>query len=135
MELIGLVARRKRHSVELGDVPAFDDVPAAAGVVAQAFDDLRNLVDARAGAEGALPCWLIGGPVHPLLAIDRAEVAPLRGELLVLDDARFEGCLRDLVAAGLAVLREGPIAPDRHPLLQQRSDVRLAGEKPQHLAR
>src|SRR6185369_12043650 len=76
VELIRLVARRQRHPVELGDVPAFDDVAASAGVTAQAFDELRDLVDPGARAERALPDRLVRRPVDPLLAVDRAEVAP-----------------------------------------------------------
>ena len=48
MELIGLVARRQRHLVELGHVPAFDNMAAAARICAQAVHHLCHLIDAFA---------------------------------------------------------------------------------------
>ncbi len=135
VELVGLVARRQRHPVELGDVPALDDVPTAAGIGAQALDHLGHLVDAGARPKQPVARRLVGRPVDPLLAVDRAEIAPLGGEIGVLDDAPLEILLRDILARGLAVFLERPVAPDRHALFEQRADVGLAGQEPQHLAR
>src|SRR5688500_18835236 len=84
VELVSLVARRQRHAVELGDVPAFDDVAPPPGLRAQALDQLRDLVDARTLAEGPLARGLVSRPIDPLLAVYRAEIAPLRSERLVL---------------------------------------------------
>src|SRR5690606_28206463 len=100
VELVGLVARRQRHRVELRDVPPLDDMSASAGIAAQALDDLRDLVDSGALAIEPLPRRLVGVPVDPLLAVDRAEFAPFRGEGLVLDDSRFERFLRNGIARG-----------------------------------
>ena len=85
--------------------------------------------------KGALAGWLVGRPVDPLLAVDRAEIAPTRRERLVRDDAGLEILLRNFLAGGSPVFRQRPVAPDRHPLLQQRADVGVAGQEPQHLAR
>ena len=99
MKLVGLVARRQGHGVKLGDVPAFDDVTAAARIGAQAIDHLGDLIDSRPLAEQASKIIgarrLIRRPIDPLLAIDRAKIAPLGCKRFVLDDPP-----REIGAAG-----------------------------------
>src|SRR5690606_5459753 len=50
-------------------------------------------------------------------------------------DACLERFLRAVIAGSLAIFGERPIAPDRHALLEERPDIRLARQEPQHLAR
>src|SRR3546814_15214841 len=91
MELIGHVARRQRHAVQVGDVPAGEDMPPRPRIVPQRVDQGSDLVmPLRGAAEQPLPRRFITRPVHPLMAIDRAAVAPLPREPRVLHVSRFE---------------------------------------------
>ena len=55
MELVALVAGGQRHRVQFGDIPAFNDMAAAARIVAQAFHHLGNLVHALCALVKRLP--------------------------------------------------------------------------------
>ena len=64
------MAGRQRHLVDIGGVPRRHDEPARIGVLADAGDDIGDLVDGAAVARR---------PRAPLRAIDRAEIALLIG--------------------------------------------------------
>src|SRR5690606_15909391 len=66
---------------------------------------------------------------------DRTEVAPTGSEVGIRHDLRLERLLRNVVARFTAIPGQRPVAPDRHALLEQRTDIGLAGQEPQHLAR
>ena len=72
-------------------------------------------------------------PAPPLLAVDRAEVAPLFGERRVVEDAPLERGLVDLLAALLAVAGERPVGPDADALGDELADIGPAGQEPEHL--
>src|SRR3546814_6370600 len=56
MELIGHVARRQRHAVQVGDVPAGEDMPPRPRIVPQRVDQGSDLVmPLRGAAEQPLP--------------------------------------------------------------------------------
>src|SRR3546814_12354743 len=80
----------------------------------------------RGGAEQSLACRLVTRPVHPLMAIDGAEVAPSRGEIWVIQNSRFESLRTDIVPGFAAITVERPVGPDAHALCDQRTDVGVA---------
>src|SRR3546814_11314147 len=82
----------------------------------------------RGGAEQSLACRLVTRPVHPLMAIDGAEVAPSRGEIWVIQNSRFESLRTDIVPGFAAITVERPVGPAAHALCDQRTDVGVAGQ-------
>src|SRR3546814_10856083 len=88
----------------------------------------------RGGAEQSLACRLVTRPVHPLMAIDGAEVAPSRGEIWVIQNSRFESLRTDIVPGFAAITVERPVGPDAPALCDQRTDVGVAGQEPQQFA-
>jgi hypothetical protein len=136
VELIGLVAGWQGHAVQLGDVPSFDDMAAAAGIGAQGLHQIGHLVDSlRRLAERSVVLRLVDRPVDPLLAIDRAEIAPLRGKGGVGHDPVGKGLAGDRLAGLGPIAGERPIRPDLHPLGAERADVGIASQEPQEFAR
>ena len=135
MKLIGLVARRQRHPVQLCHVPAFDNVPPAAGIIAQAFDDFRNLIDARPALVEPVLSIAIGRPINPLLAVYRPQITPLTRKLFVVGNPLNKIIKRDVIAGFLDVSRVRPFIPYLHALQYKRTNVGLASQEPQHLAR
>ncbi len=135
MELIGLVAGGQRHAIKLGDVPAFDDVAAAAGTGAQGFDHRGDLIDPLTLLVKSVRAVAIGRPVDPLLAIDRPQIAPARGETRVIGDSLDEILQCDRLAGCAHIIGVWPFIPDLHALEHQRADVGVAGEEPQQFAR
>src|SRR3546814_19888842 len=82
----------------------------------------------RGGAEQSLACRLVTRPVHPLMAIDGAEVAPSRGEIWVIQNSRFESLRTDIVPGFAAITVERPVGPDAHALCDPRTDVGVPGQ-------
>src|SRR3546814_7713413 len=81
-------------------------MPPRPRIVPQRVDQGSDLVmPLRGAAEQPLPRRFITRPVHPLMAIDRAEVAPLRREIRVIQDSRFEPLRADIVPRVAAVAR------------------------------
>ena len=135
MELVGLVARRQRHRVELGHVPAFDNVAAAAGVIPQRLNQQGHLVDPLRGlAIAAIALIDEHRPIGPLLAIDRSQIAPARGEAGVGDDPRREILAGNRLASFPAVASQRPVGPDLDTLGAERANVGLASKEPEELA-
>ena len=60
------VTGRKRHLIDFRDVPGAHEVAAAFGIVFQAFDDVRDLVDMGTVRRR---------PAPPLVTVHRAEIA------------------------------------------------------------
>src|SRR3546814_19742795 len=83
----------------------------------------------RGAAEQPLPRRFITRPVHPLMAIDRAEVAPLRREIRVIQDSRFDPLRADIVPRAAAVAIERPVGPDVPALRAQRKDAGVRSEE------
>ena len=135
MELVGFVTGRQRHRIEFGDVPSLDDVASAARIGPERFDDFGDLVDAAGAGIAAIARGCVDRPVDPLLAIDRAEIAPFRGKVRIVRDALGKILDRDVLAGSLHIFGVRPLVPDLHALLHQGADVGVPGEEPQHLAR
>src|SRR5574344_2265178 len=66
IELEKAVTGRERHLIDFRDVPGAHEVAAAFGIVLQALDDVRDLVDMGAVRRG---------PAPPLVTVHRAEIA------------------------------------------------------------
>ena len=96
VELEQRVARRKRHAVDLGDVPCADDQPARVRIALDLVHDLRDLVDMPAVGRR---------PATPLASVYGTQIA----------------------------VGVGPFVPDRHAVLAQVGDVRIAAQEPQQL--
>jgi hypothetical protein len=122
--LVGHVAGRERHRVQLGHIPAGEDMAPGGRVLLEAADQGLDLVD-RAAIGGA--------PIHPLRAVDTAEIAPFRGEGFVGDDPRLEVVAADLLSGGAPIFVERPIGPDVDALSDERTDVGVAREEPEQL--
>src|SRR3546814_14178374 len=92
MKLIGHMAGRQRHAIEVGDVPGGKDMPPRPRIVAKRIDQCRNLVVALLGAAiKTLARRLVARPVHPLMAVNRPEIAPLCGKIRVRSEERRVG--------------------------------------------
>jgi hypothetical protein len=91
---------------------------AAARIGAQGMDQIGDLVDALTRTieplTRRLECW----PVNPLLAIDRAQIAPFPRKSLIGHDAGGKILARDLLPGGATILVERPVGPDLHPCAQ-----------------
>ena len=115
------MAGRERHAGELGDVPAGEDVAAAGRIVPEGGEKGLDLVVGLAvGPE----------PLAPLLAIDRAEFAPLGGEGVVGEDAGFELVAGEGFAGGFRVAFHRPVRPDVDALVDKGADVGAACQEP-----
>src|SRR5712691_1593363 len=96
VELKQRVTRRQRHLVGLRRIPRAYDQPPALRIFLDLLDDVVDLIYARA-------VW--AAPVHPLRAVDAAEIAVL----------------------------VRPLIPDRDSVLAQKTNVRLAAQEPEQL--
>lgn len=96
VELEQRVARRKRHAVDLGDVPCADDQPARVRIGARSGP--------RPARSGRYACRR-RRPAAPLASVYGAQIA----------------------------VGVGPFVPNRHAVLAQVGDVRVAAQEPQQL--
>src|SRR3546814_20722132 len=81
----------------------------------------------RGAAEQPLPRRFITRPVHQLMAIDRAEVAPLRREIRVIQDSRFEPLRAAIVPRAAAIAIERPVGTHVPALSAQTTTAGVAG--------
>lgn len=123
MKLIDHMARMQRHIAKFADIPGMKDHAAAAGIGLEIADHRGDLVMHP-------PLGIT--PLPPLLTVDRAEIAPLERESLILQNPLLEGNLIDILSGGLAIFRQRPVRPDPHVLLQEIADVGITGQKPEH---
>ena len=96
VELEQRVAGRQLHLRHVARIPGRDDVAARVGILLKTFDEFGDLVDFLA---------VLRGPVSPLVAVNRPEVAVL----------------------------VGPFVPDRDLVVLQPADVGVAAQKPEQL--
>src|SRR3546814_14394281 len=91
MELIGHVARWKRHLIKLIDIPACEEQPPRSRVGPDCFHQLGDLVVAFFLATVKISFdQFIARPIHPLSAIDGAKLTPFLYEILIFLDITFE---------------------------------------------
>lgn len=134
VELEHVVARLQCHLLALVGPPGGDHHAPRVGFGRHDIHDALDLVDLAA---------LRVLPVSPLNAVDRAEVAVLESERLVLDDTEgvarhaFDPLsrtrVRDRLPDGLEVASVRPLSPDRVLLQEKRTDVALAAQEPEQL--
>src|SRR3546814_9132591 len=75
MELIGHVARWKRHLIKLIDIPACEEQPPRSRVGPDCFHQLGDLIVAFFLATVKISFdQFIARPIHPLSAIDGAKI-------------------------------------------------------------
>src|SRR3546814_10292900 len=91
MELIGHVARWKRHLIKLIDIPACEEKPPRSRVGPDCFHQLGDLVVAFFLATVKISFdQFIARPIHPLSAIDGAKITPFPCEFLIFHDRSEE---------------------------------------------
>src|SRR3546814_280926 len=91
MELIGHVARWKRHLIKLIDIPACEEQPPRSRVGPDCFHQLGDLVVAFFLATVKISFdQFIARPIHPLSAIDGAKITPFPCEFLLFHDSPLD---------------------------------------------
>ena len=87
-------------------------------VVLQAFDKHANLINALFSAPvETIFCCLITRPIYPLRAIDGPKVAPLFGEICIVNNPLLEILLRDDRTRFTAIAVQRPVSPNPDLLL------------------
>src|SRR5690606_11645964 len=115
------VARRELHRGQVADVPRADDLAPRVGLVADLSNQLGDLVDVASVGSG---------PVAPLLAVDRPEVAVGVGPFVPDADA----VLLQVAHVGVALQEPQQLVHDRTDVQLLRRDEREAvGEVETHL--
>src|SRR3546814_1355073 len=115
MELIGHVARWKRHLIKLIDIPACEEQPPRSRVGPDCFHQLGDLVVAFFLATVKISFdQFIARPIHPLSAIDGAKITPFPCEFLIFHDSPFERIPVNLLSGRASIFIKRPVRPDMY---------------------